>query len=187
MLLYYLIIILPVMAVLSLLIYLPYALWRRRRIGARPMIRHLVLYALIGAVLSLLYLTIFIDGLSLDFSPDYHLLNLTPFAWIWEPYTMGTASMVRQLVLNVLMLVPLGILLPMACPRLRRGWRTVLCICLLIVGIETLQYFIGRSCDVDDLIMNTAGGIIGWGLFAGANRLWKGRRWWQNALGQPLQ
>ena len=187
MLLYYLIIILPVMAVLSLLIYLPYALWRRRRIGARPMIRHLVLYALIGAVLSLLYLTIFIDGLTLDFSPDYHLLNLTPFAWIWEPYTMGTASMVRQLVLNVLMLVPLGILLPMACPRLRRGWRTVLCICLLIVGIETLQYFIGRSCDVDDLIMNTAGGIIGWGLFAGANRLWKGRRWWQNALGQPLQ
>lgn len=187
MLLYYLIIILPVMAVLSLLIYLPYALWRRRRIGARPMIRHLVLYALIGAVLSLLYLTIFIDGLALDFSPDYHLLNLTPFAWIWEPYTMGTASMVRQLVLNVLMLVPLGILLPMACPRLRRGWRTVLCICLLIVGIETLQYFIGRSCDVDDLIMNTAGGIIGWGLFAGANRLWKGRRWWQNALGQPLQ
>ena len=41
--------------------------------------------------------------------------------------------------------------------------------------------------DVDDLIMNTAGGLIGWGLFAGANRLWKGRRWWQNALGQPLQ
>ena len=187
MLLYYLIIILPVMAVLSLLIYLPYALWRRRRIGARPMIRHLVLYALIGAVLSLLYLTIFIDGLALDFSPDYHMLNLTPFAWIWEPYTMGTASMVRQLVLNVLMLVPLGFLLPMACPRLRRGWKTVLCICLLIVGIETLQYFIGRSCDVDDLIMNTAGGLIGWGLFAGANRLWKGRRWWQNALGQLLQ
>lgn len=187
MLLYYLIIILPVMAVLSLLIYLPYALWRRRRIGARPMIRHLVLYALIGAVLSLLYLTIFIDGLALNFSPDYHLLNLTPFAWLREPYAMGTANMVRQLVLNVLMLVPLGILLPMACPRLRRGWRTGLCICLLIVGIETLQYFIGRSCDVDDLIMNTAGGLIGWGLFAGANRLWKGRRWWQNALGQPLQ
>lgn len=187
MLLYYLIIILPVMAVLSLLIYLPYALWRRRRIGARPMIRHLVLYALIGAVLSLLYLTIFMDGLALNFSPDYHLLNLTPFAWLREPYAMGTANMVRQLVLNVLMLVPLGILLPMACPRLRRGWRTVLCICLLIVGIETLQYFIGRSCDVDDLIMNTAGGLIGWGLFAGANRLWKGRRWWQNALGQLLQ
>lgn len=183
MLLYYLIVILPVMAVLSLLIYLPVALWRRRQMGARPMIRHLVLYALTGAVLSLLYLTIFIDGLALDFSPDYHLLNLTPFAWIWEPYTMGTAHMVRQLALNVLMLVPLGILLPMACPRLRRGWRTVLCIFLLIIGIETLQYFIGRSCDVDDLIMNTVGGLIGWGLFAGADRLWKGRPWWQNALG----
>ncbi|MGM9538378.1 MAG: VanZ family protein [Candidatus Onthomonas sp.] len=184
MLLYYLIVILPVMAVLSLLVYLPFYLVGRRRWGKRPLIRHLVLYALIGAVLSLLYLTIFIDGLALDFSPGYHLLNLIPFNWIWTPYTMGAAHMARQLLLNVLMLVPLGILLPMAFPRLRKGCRTVLCIFLLIVGIETLQYFIGRSCDVDDLIMNTAGGLIGWGAFAGANRLWKDKPWWQNALGQ---
>lgn len=63
----------------------------------------------------------------------------------------------------------------------------MLCISLLIVLIETLQYFIGRSCDVDDLIMNTAGGLIGWGLFAGASRLWKHKLWWQNALGRPLK
>ena len=31
--------------------------------------------------------------------------------------------------------------------------------------IETMQYFIGRSADIDDVIMNTIGGLLGYLLF----------------------
>lgn len=31
--------------------------------------------------------------------------------------------------------------------------------------IEFVQYFIGRSCDIDDLTMNTLGGCIGYGVY----------------------
>lgn len=184
MLIYYLLIVFPAVAVLSLVFYLPVYLLNRRRGRKRPFLRHLTLYALIGAVLSLLYATIFIGGLVLNFSPGYHLLNLTPFAWIWEPYEMGPAHMIEQLVMNVLMLVPLGFLLPAVWPGLRGWWKTGLCVLLLIVGIETLQYFIGRSCDVDDVIMNTIGGLIGWGLFAGLNRLLARKTWWKKVIGE---
>lgn len=184
MLIFYLLVVFPAVALLSLLCYLPVWRLRRRRLGRRPFLRHLTIYALIGAVLSLLYATIFIGGFALNVSPGYHLLNLTPFAWVRNPYEMGAARMIEQLVMNVLMLVPLGFLLPAVWPGLRGWWKTGLCVLVLVVGIETLQYFIGRSCDVDDVIMNTAGGLIGWGLFAGLNRLLKRRTWWKNVIGE---
>lgn len=31
--------------------------------------------------------------------------------------------------------------------------------------IEFIQYFIGRSCDIDDLIMNTLGACMGYAAF----------------------
>ncbi|MDO5301344.1 MAG: VanZ family protein [Tissierellia bacterium] len=33
---------------------------------------------------------------------------------------------------------------------------------LLFLSVETLQYFIGRTADVDDLILNVLGVALGW-------------------------
>lgn len=41
--------------------------------------------------------------------------------------------------------------------------------------IEILQYFIGRSADIDDLIMNTLGGILGWLIFCVVQRTRAGK------------
>lgn len=32
-------------------------------------------------------------------------------------------------------------------------------------SIEFIQYFIGRSADIDDLILNTLGGMLGFGVY----------------------
>jgi glycopeptide antibiotics resistance protein len=53
----------------------------------------------------------------------------------------------------------------------------------IIVCIETFQYFIGRSADVDDLIMNTIGGFIGYGIFALLNKCLNSKDLWQKVLG----
>lgn len=178
----YLVLLFPLAALLSFVCYLPYCLLRRRRGIRAPLVRHLVCYALIGVIWSILFVTLLIGGITLQ--PGYHLLNLTPFVWLRETYTMGFAQMVEQLAMNVAMLIPMGLLLPAACRRMRAWWKTATVIALFMLAVETIQYFIGRSADIDDLIMNTAGGIMGYGLFSLAGRCLSGRRWWRDALGE---
>lgn len=179
----YLVLLFPLAALVSLICYLPYCLLRRRQGIRVPLVRHLVCYALIGVIWSILFVTLLIGGVTLQ--PGYRLLNLTPFVWLRETYAMGFAQMVQQLAMNVAMLIPMGLLLPAACRRMRVWWRTAAAIALFMLAVETIQYFIGRSADIDDLIMNTAGGIIGYGLFWLAGRGFAGRRWFRDTLGEP--
>lgn len=179
----YLVLLFPLAALVSLICYLPYCLLRRRQGIRAPLVRHLVCYALIGVIWSILFVTLLIGGVTLQ--PGYRLLNLTPFVWLRETYAMGFAQMVQQLAMNVAMLIPMGLLLPAACRRMRVWWRTAAAIALFMLAVETIQYFIGRSADIDDLIMNTAGGVIGYGLFWLAGRGFAGRRWFRDALGEP--
>ncbi|HBI72004.1 MAG TPA: hypothetical protein DDY59_02300, partial [Lachnospiraceae bacterium] len=79
MILFYLLMVLPVVAVFSLIIYLPVFCLNKKKYGKKPFIRHLAIYSLIGVVLSILYATILINGRDITFHPGYHLLNLIPF------------------------------------------------------------------------------------------------------------
>lgn len=47
----------------------------------------------------------------------------------------------------------------------RHNLKIILIPLLTSVVIETVQLFEGRRCDIDDVILNTAGAIIGWALF----------------------
>lgn len=61
---------------------------------------------------------------------------------------------------NVLMLVPFGFLAPLLWERLR-GWRVLPAGLGLILAIELLQPFTGRSFDVDDILLNFLGVLVG--------------------------
>ena len=178
----YLIFTFPVVAVISLLCYLPVYLYGRKRGRKLPLIRHLTVYASIGVVWSILFLTIFWGGFPGQFPVEYHFLNLIPFIWVKETYAMGFQKMIRQLLLNIAMFVPLGLFWSAVFPSLSR-WERVMCSVLLFaLCIETVQYFIGRSADVDDLIMNTVGGVIGYGIFMLLDLGFHKKTWWENAI-----
>ena len=72
----------------------------------------------------------------------------------------------RQIVLNVLLTVPFGFLLPCVSQKFRFG-KTVLTVFLCSVGVELLQPLLSprRISDITDVITNTAGGVLGWLLF----------------------
>ena len=137
--------ILPAAAAVAFCCYLPYAamLWVQKR--RLPLMRHATLYLLVGTFVMLSYATIFWYGFPLNFHPAYRFLNLRPFAWAITPYAMGTSRMVAQLLLNVAMFVPVGLLLPLASRHLNRFWRTAAACLGITLAIETLQYFIGRQ------------------------------------------
>lgn len=180
----FLLFVFPVVAMLSLFFYLPIWFYFRRKKGKQPFIRHLTIYAYIGTVFSVLFITIFMFGIPGEFPVQYHFLNLVPFVWVKETYAMGFAKMIEQLFMNVVMLIPVGIFYPAVFSGMRRWWKTMLSAMLFIFCIETIQYFIGRSADIDDLIMNTLGAMIGYGIFTLLNRGLSRAGWWKKAIGQ---
>ena len=80
----------------------------------------------------------------------------------WIPFRdFGDRMYLFQTSMNVVMVVPLGIFLPMLWPRYRSLSRIIPAGALSSVLIELLQMFSNRVTDVDDLIMNTLGAVIG--------------------------
>ncbi|MEU1116264.1 MULTISPECIES: VanZ family protein [unclassified Streptomyces] len=75
---------------------------------------------------------------------------------------------VKQLGGNVLLGVPFGLLLPVVLPRTRGLIRVGLATAVTMVLVELAQgaFVTGRTFDVDDVILNTAGALLGY-LFLG--------------------
>ena len=91
---------------------------------------------------------------NLHFSPR---LNLIPFIDIVnEPalYLLGSF-------LNIVMFIPFGLLIPLLWRQLRSLRKAAVASMLFSLFIEMAQMFSGRLTDVDDLIFNTLGGVIG--------------------------
>ncbi|MGE5672727.1 MAG: VanZ family protein [Mycobacterium leprae] len=91
--------------------------------------------------------------------------NFTPFATI--RYYLGGDPAPRvaleNLAGNVLLFVPMGILLPVLFPRLRRFGALMLWAFGISLGVEVIQLLTGwGQFDVDDLLLNLAGAAIGW-------------------------
>lgn len=77
----------------------------------------------------------------------------------------------KNTVLNILLFVPLGILLPLLW-RQYRAWKTAVGFGLgMSAAIELLQMFTYRATDINDVIANTLGAALGYGIFRAASRL----------------
>ncbi|MFF1959784.1 VanZ family protein [Streptomyces sp. NPDC058220] len=89
--------------------------------------------------------------------------NLRPFAGIRADLALAPLHAARRIGEGLLLLAPLGVLLPMAGGRLTVSplaslARTVAAGALLSLGIELLQTGVpGQVVDVDSLLLNTAG------------------------------
>ena len=64
-------------------------------------------------------------------------------------------------ILNIIMFAPLGFLLPLIWKQCRKLSSTVLLGFQFSLMIELLQLFNRRATDVDDLMMNTVGALVG--------------------------
>ena len=108
-------------------------------------------------------------------------INLVPFCSI-QAYFLhyGLDMFLVNFVGNIVMFMPWGFGLTLLWKKNQRIWIIALYSLGLTVMIETIQLFIGRSVDVDDLILNFAGGCLGAGVchvlrkkFPGLERLAK--------------
>lgn len=73
---------------------------------------------------------------------------------------------VRSMIIgNVLMFIPFGIMYPLIKREKDKIFRQmIICSFVFILGIEVVQPFVGRSFDVDDIICNLLGVVVGYGI-----------------------
>ena len=71
----------------------------------------------------------------------------------------------RNLILNICMFVPFGMMLPWLSKRFRRFFRVYILGFMVTLVIEVLQWKLGRGIfEADDILNNTLGTMIGFGL-----------------------
>lgn len=103
-------------------------------------------------------------------SAGEHPYNLVPFKTIYDYIRasshINTNIWVSNLFGNVLAFLPLGFFLPLFFKRMKSFLRSIVTVFLVTSAVEGIQ-FVTRvgSFDVDDIILNTAGGAIGYALF----------------------
>ena len=108
--------------------------------------------ALLTLYLNAMYIVIGVPGVQyICWDPT---LNLIPFQDF-------SARNVEGMVLNAIMFAPLGFLLPAYFERYRHWGRTLAAGFLTSLTVELIQLFTFRATDVDDLIMNTLGTLVG--------------------------
>ncbi len=89
---------------------------------------------------------------------------LTPFQEIRRTLRQMSYWGLFMLLGNIIMFMPVGFF-PALLWRKWRWWKSLLLGFLSSVFIEFVQFFIGRSSDIDDVILNTAGALIGFWVF----------------------
>ena len=85
-------------------------------------------------------------------------------------YDVGTSGFYKQVIGNILLFIPFGYFVSAYCKIKGLGTITIVTLLSSLV-IEIVQRYIGRSFDVDDIILNVVGGIIGFLLYISLNAI----------------
>jgi glycopeptide antibiotics resistance protein len=92
--------------------------------------------------------------------------NLKPFSTIslfYKSRRLREEYKYNNLGGNIIGFIPLGILLPMLFVWLRNFWKIILAGIFISLAFETTQLLTGLGVfDIDDIILNTTGAIIGY-------------------------
>ena len=100
---------------------------------------------------------------------NYGISNFVPFKEIFR-YDFGTPKFMKNIVGNIMLFIPYGFIASYLLKNKKFSTITILTI-IVSLTIETVQYYIGRVFDIDDVILNLAGGIIGFLIYVGIDAI----------------
>ena len=97
-------------------------------------------------------------------------VNLIPLVNILDYDIKREAAI--NIIGNISMFIPTGVIMPILYKRLDCFWKVLLAGAGLSFVIEVIQLlFPGSVTDIDDLILNTLGVAVGYGIYAACKRL----------------
>lgn len=90
--------------------------------------------------------------------------NFIPF-WSYNSIIDGNSMLIAENIMNIIVFLPIGLLLPILFNG-TNWWKGVLICGCISVMIETMQLFFRRGfSEIDDIMHNMLGGMIGYGLY----------------------
>ncbi len=99
-------------------------------------------------------------------------INLIPFRTIVTYVvrlgrdSINLDTVIKNIVGNLLLFVPMGAFLPFAFDKMKTLWRAVSVMLIIILSVELVQIvLVIGSFDVDDLLLNLLGGLLGYLLY----------------------
>ena len=140
---------------LAMALYQFAMLQKNKTENVKTPLSHLVVAYLFGlSLLSILAATGLPTLYTIQVEP---ILSLVPFTDLPGNYV--------QYIQNMLLFVSFGFLLPLLWKKFEKLQWTLLFGALFSLGIEVAQIFSIRVTDINDLLMNTAGAVVGYFLF----------------------
>ena len=90
--------------------------------------------------------------------------NLVPFKEILR-YKIGSRLFFKNVIGNIVLFIPYGIFASMY-TKIDKLFHAIGLVLFASVIVEVTQSLIGRVFDIDDIILNIIGGVIGYGIYA---------------------
>lgn len=118
--------------------------------------KELLSFVFIIYVLCLFYVVTFQDV-------GWSKSNFIPFKEMFR-YNIGSKLFIKNVIGNIIMFIPYGFFVSYFL-NLKKTKSMTLMALLVSLSIEFTQLVIGRVFDIDDIILNTIGGIIGFYLY----------------------
>lgn len=127
-----------------------------------------VLYREFFSLMFVLYLLL-LFGLVTNTDVQSYGHNFIPFKEILR-YEVGSKYFYWNVVGNILLFVPFGFFIS-SYMNSQKVNRPILITLITSLTIELVQMFIGRSFDIDDILLNCVGGLIGFLLYIGLSAI----------------
>lgn len=136
--------------------------WKGFKIG----LRYSVALLLIEYIFLIFCSTVFFRTTS-----ELRKYDFQPF-WSYQAIQDGREDLLAENIMNVVVFIPVGLLLSIAFKQVT-WWKALLMGCGISVTIEALQFFFMRGfSEVDDVMHNTLGCILGYSLWLMVHGSW---------------
>lgn len=130
--------------------------------------KHICFYKEIFNLLFVIYVMCLFEVVTVQ-DDNYGLSNFIPFHEMTR-YTFGSKLFVRNILGNIILFVPYGYFAA-DYVKSKKIWATLYLTLLVSATIEFVQFNIGRTYDIDDCILNTIGGCIGFLIYYITNKI----------------
>ena len=125
--------------------------------------KHLVLYKELLMLSFIIYILCLFQIVTFQEDVTWSSNNFIPFREIFR-YRIGSRLFLKNVLGNLLLFMPFGFFTSHYL-NLKKVYHIAILTAIASISIETVQMAIGRVFDVDDILLNICGGILGFILY----------------------
>lgn len=124
---------------------------------------HFCFYKELLSLVFILYVMCLFEVVTLQ-DNNYGLSNIIPFKEIFR-YSIGSRLFIKNIIGNILLFLPYGYFIGYYINNKKIITSAILTM-IISITIEVVQLNIGRTFDIDDVILNTCGGMLGFLIYS---------------------